>query len=291
MAWAVEKEQYLSDEGLVQGKTLGELLERYRDDITPQKKSHRTEHNRLNKFLRHSLATLPLADVRQSHFDDWIRAALKEIKSSSVNRDLNLWSAVFEQGKRWQWTDRNPIRGIQRPKNPPHRDCRITEDIQDEIVFALGFNGKVVFETRHLIAVAFLFALETAMRQGEIWGLDWKDVHLDQRYVRLNDTKNGTRRDVPLSTEAVRLLKLLKPSRNGKVFKMPQASAGQIFRRTLQLAGITGLTFHDTRYEALTRLARKLDVLDLARMVGHRDPRALMVYCNATAEEIARRLD
>lgn len=188
MAWAVEKEQYLSDEGLVQGKTLGELLERYRDDITPQKKSHRTEHNRLNKFLRHSLATLPLADVRQSHFDDWIRATLKEIKSSSVNRDLNLWSAVFEQGKRWQWTDRNPIRGIQRPKNPPHRDCRITEDIQDEIVFALGFNGKNVFETRHLIAVAFLFALETAMRQGEIWGLDWKDVHLDQRYVRLCDT-------------------------------------------------------------------------------------------------------
>ncbi len=54
---------------------------------------------------------------------------------------------------------------------------------------------------------------------------------------------------------------------------------------------ITGLTFHDTRHEALTRLARKLDVLDLARMVGHRDPRSLMVYYNAPAEEIARRLD
>jgi len=50
------------------------------------------------------------------------------------------------------------------------------------------------------------------------------------------------------------------------------------------------MTFHDTRHEALTRIARKLDVLDLARMVGHRDARSLMIYYNATAEEIAQRL-
>ena len=56
------------------------------------------------------------------------------------------------------------------------------------------------------------------------------------------------------------------------------------------LAGIEDLTFHDTRHEALTRLARKLDVLDLARMVGHRDPRSLMIYYNPTASEIAQRL-
>ncbi|EMN1578428.1 site-specific integrase, partial [Pseudomonas aeruginosa] len=43
--------------------------------------------------------------------------------------------------------------------------------------------------------------------------------------------------------------------------------------------------------EATTRLARKLDVLDLARMTGHRDPRSLMVYYNATASEVASRLD
>ena len=56
------------------------------------------------------------------------------------------------------------------------------------------------------------------------------------------------------------------------------------------LAGLENLTFHDTRHEGLTRLARKLDVLDLARMVGHRDPRSLMIYYNATATEIAGRL-
>jgi len=289
MAWAAETEQNLSSDTLVQGKSLGDILERYREEISPHKKSWRNERNRLNKFIRHSLAIIPLADIKQIHFDEWITEELKRIKSSSVNRDLNLLSSVFEQGKRWNWTDTNPIAKIKRPKNPEPRDHRISKEEIKRILKSLIFDGKTVAELRHEIAVAFLFALETAMRQGEIWGLAWEDVYLDRRFVRLHDTKNGTKRDVALSTEAVRLLNFLDTDTD-KVFTTNQQSSATIFRRCLKLAGIKALTFHDTRHEALTRLARKLDVLDLARMVGHRDPRSLMIYYNATAEEIAGRL-
>jgi len=289
MAWAVETEQELSSDTLISGKRLSDIFERYRDEISPSKKSYRTERNRLNKFMRHPLSIIPLADITQSHFYDWIQEALTSLKSSSVNRDLNLLSSVFEQAIRWNWTDINPIRGIKRPKNPQPRDRRISEVEISRIEDALLFDGETVANQRHEIAIAFLFALETAMRQGEIWSMKWFDVYLDKRFVRLPDTKNGTSRDVPLSTEAVRLLNLLDTD-NEKVFNTNQQSSATIFRRCLTLAGIKSLTFHDTRHEALTRLARKLDVLDLARMVGHRDPRSLMIYYNATAEEIAHRL-
>ncbi len=290
-AWAVETEQNLDPEGLVKGKTLGDAFIRYRDEISPSKKSYRTEFNRLNKFLRDPLAQLPLAEIRQHHFDTWIETSLTKIKSSSVNRDLNLLSALFEQAKRWRWTKENPIRGIRRPKNPQPRDRRISDKEIEKILDALGFDGELVTTTRHIIAVAFLFALETAMRQGEIWGLDWSAVYLSKKFVRLHETKNGTKRDVPLSKEAVRLLTLLNPKEEGKVFNSNQESSGVIFRRALQLAQIEGLTFHDTRHEAITRLAKKLQILDLARAIGHRDVRSLMVYFNATAEEIAEQLD
>lgn len=56
-------------------------------------------------------------------------------------------------------------------------------------------------------------------------------------------------------------------------------------------AGIIDLHWHDSRHEAITRLARRLDVLDLARMIGHRDLRSLQVYYNATPAEIESRLD
>ncbi len=289
MAWAVETEQSLDPEGLVEGKTLGNAFSRYRNEITPSKKSQRTEHNRLNKFLREPLAQIQLSKLRQTHFDEWVNDSLSRVKSSTVNRDLNLLSAVFEQAKRWRWTKENPIRGIKRPRDPLPRDRRISQQEIDRILLALNFDGHTITEIRHVIAVAFLFALETAMRQGEIWNLEWQDIELNKRFLRLHATKNGFKRDVPLSTEAIRLLKLLDSS-GRKVFSSNQASSATIFRRAVKLAGIGGLTFHDTRHEALTRLAQKLDVLDLARMVGHRDPRSLMIYYNATAEEIAQRL-
>lgn len=290
MAWAAETEQTLAPDGLVKGKTLGDAFTRYRDEISPTKKSHRNEHNRLNRLLRLSVSSLLLSEIRQHHFDEWIGKALDSNKSSSVNRELNTIGAVFEQAKRWRWTLTNPIKGIRRPKNPHPRDRRISDKEVERILDALGFDGQSVTTTRDIIAVAFLFALETAMRQGEIWNLTWDDVHLTKRFVRLHETKNGSKRDVALSSEAVRLLKLLDRGHSQKVFKTNQGSSGTIFRRCLQLAGIDGLTFHDTRHEALTRLARKLQVLDLARMVGHRDPRSLMIYYNATAEEIAAQL-
>lgn len=54
---------------------------------------------------------------------------------------------------------------------------------------------------------------------------------------------------------------------------------------------IEDLHFHDTRAEALTRLARKVDVLTLAKISGHKDLRILQnAYYRETAEQIAARL-
>lgn len=290
-AWAVEMEQTMSPDTLVMGKSLGDAFLRYQLEISPSKKSWKNEHNRLNKFVRHKMANHLLEDIRDTHIYEWINEELKRIKSSSINRDLNLLSAVFEQCKRWGWANNNPVRGIKRPRNPRPRDRRISAQEIERILDALAFDGNSVTEQRHEIAIAFLLALETAMRQGEIWGLGWSDIHLERRYLTIHDSKNGDKRDVPLSSEAIRLLMLLKPKTKGRVLISNQNSSGAIYRRAVKMAGIDGLTFHDTRHEGITRLARKLDMLDLARMIGHRDPRSLMIYYNATAEEIARRLD
>ncbi len=58
-------------------------------------------------------------------------------------------------------------------------------------------------------------------------------------------------------------------------FKGDQISA--LFAKCKK-ANIPNITFHDTRHEAITRLAKKLSVLNLARMKGHRDLKKLMIY-------------
>jgi integrase len=79
---------------------------------------------------------------------------------------------------------------------------------------------------------------------------------------------------------------------NGKdpIFGLEADVTSALFRKAHIAAGVDNLTFHDSRHEAITRLAKKLDVLTLARMVGHRDIRMLMVYYNKSAADIAREL-
>lgn len=50
--WAKEIEQTLNPGDLIQGKTVGDAFPKFRDEITPTRKSHRSEHNRMNKFMR-----------------------------------------------------------------------------------------------------------------------------------------------------------------------------------------------------------------------------------------------
>lgn len=75
---------------------------------------------------------------------------------------------------------------------------------------------------------------------------------------------------MPLSARTLQLLALL-PERpdNEHVFGLGSASLDALFRKACTAWLIERMTFHDTRHEAITRLPKKLKVLDLARMVGH----------------------
>ena len=168
------------------------------------------------------------------------------------------------------------------------RDRLILPHEVEAICGQLGYMDGIPIETlQQQIAAGFLLALETAMRAGEIFGLEWQRVQLRRRFVRLADSKNGDGRDVPLSARAVQLLEMMKGVDRDRVFTVDSQVASTLFRRARVRAKIGDLTFHDSRHDAITRLARKLPVMDLARMVGHRDIRSLMIYYNATAESIA----
>ena len=128
------------------------------------------------------------------------------------------------------------------------------------------------------------------MRAGEIVGLTDKTVDRTTRVATLPRTKNGSVRKVPLSTAALKLLDEL-PETDGPLFNLNSQQIDALFRKVRDKAQIWDLHFHDSRHEAITRLAKKVDVLSLARMVGHKDIKMLMVYYNETAEELAQRLD
>lgn len=291
-AWATEQEAAI-ERGALSGladtdRTFGQALERYGAEVSPGKKGAQWELIRITTLSADKLAAVPLVKMAPAHIADWRDRRLLQVSAATVNRELNLISAILNHARtEWRWLQSNPVADIKRPTNPPPRDRRISDAEIAQILTQLSFDGATVASKQDQLAVAFLLALETAMRKSEILGLRWVDV--SDRSVRLQATKNGSRRDVPLSARAVELL-LLLPRDRERCFDLSLESADALFRRARRRAGIEDLHFHDARHEALTRLAGKLSVLELARMVGHRDLQSLMIYYNATPDELAAKL-
>ncbi|EQD28817.1 shufflon-specific recombinase, partial [mine drainage metagenome] len=96
--------------------------------------------------------------------------------------------------------------------------------------------------------------------------------------AHLPHTKNGHARDVPLASRAVSALRALPRRIDGQVFGLRPDSVTQAFERAAVRAGIDDVRFHDLRHEATSRLADVLQMHELAKVTGHRDPRMLMRY-------------
>lgn len=292
-SWAREREAEIlgGERSIALGKTAADAFRRYSLEISPDHRGHRWEEVRLQAFEK----TVPwaykrLEDVTQADVASWRDRRLREVSAASVAREWSLLSSVFQVAIRdWGWCKKNPMREAKRPKVRNERDRRVHPREVRLICRRLGWCNQEPTTVSQTIALAWLVSLRTGMRAGEILGLRKADVDLTRRVCRLRETKNGDDRDVPLTRAAARLLRLV--AHRDVPFPINPSSRDTLFREACRAVGVSGLTFHDARAEALTRLARKVDPLTLAKISGHRDPRILLTrYYRPDMAEVAARL-
>nr|WP_010395719.1 site-specific integrase [Paracoccus sp. TRP] len=286
--WAARQEYLILNADEVKGQgTLGDAMERYARERSPQKRGARWEIIRLEKLRKDSLAKVKMADLRASDIADWRDRRSKEVAPASVIREMQLISSVLTVCvKEWGLISHNPASDVRKPTKPPARSRLPTDDEMERLAISAGDDlTRATARAFH----AFRFACETAMRAGEIVGLTWDRIDTDARVAHLPMTKNGSPRDVPLSKAAMALLEALP--RQDPVFGLTSAQLDVLWRKLRDRAGVEGLNFHDSRAAGTGKLAKKVDVLSLARITGHRDLKMLMVYYRETAADLAKRLD
>lgn len=295
-AWAEERESEIlaGFTGKAPRKTLRDALDRYADEVSPTHRGERWERVRLAKMAREmACAGTQLGALQPAAIAEWRDARLAVVAPASAARELQLLRAVLEVARReWGWLKSNPAKDVKKPISPPPRRRRIENDELERLCAALGYVGRVeCHNVSQRVAVALLLAVETAMRCGELCALTWSKVRLRERFVELERTKNGDAREVPLSKRAVELLESVgKVDGDDLVLRLSTAQVDALFRKAKVKAGVHGLHFHDSRAEALTRLAKKVDVLTLGRIAGHRDLKSLTIYYRESASQIADRL-
>ncbi|WP_076646414.1 tyrosine-type recombinase/integrase [Pontibaca methylaminivorans] len=286
--WAARQEYLiLNAEDVQAAMPFREVMDRYAREVSPIKRGARWEMIRLEALSRDKIGGIAISELKPADIADWRDRRLKQVKPASVTREMQLMSSVLNTARReWGLIEKNPVSDVKAPPKAPPRDRLPTEDELERLAHAAGEDlTNAIARAFH----AFLFAMETAMRAGEICGLTWDRVDLKRRVVRLIHTKNGHPREVPLSSEAVRLIEALPEA--DPVFGLTSRQLDVLWRKVRDRAQADGLNFHDSRAAAITALSKKLDILELARMVGHRDLRMLQVYYRTPAEDLARRLD
>jgi len=131
------------------------------------------------------------------------------------------------------------------------------------------------------------------MRQGEILKLEWEHINLRSRIAHLPETKNGSKRDVPLSLKARDALIRLGVKPKGRVFGYTSNGLKSAWRIMCQRLSIEDLHFHDLRHEACSRLFElgTLDVMEIAAISGHKSLAMLKRYTHLKASKLVKKLE
>jgi integrase len=240
------------DSRLLRSHTLADLLERYASEVVPRKRGANREVYLLRVVLRHAIARVSLHRLTAADVAKYRDDRLSLVKPDTVRRELAIVRHCLEVARN-EWgfmLPSNPVRQVKLPRIGNSRERRINPGELERLLAACETS-----RSRWLPAVIHL-AIETGMRRSELLGMRWDDVDLEARTVLLRNTKNGLPRTVPLSTQALNVIK--ETPRCGDTVFIVSANALRLaWERLRRRAGVSGLRFHDLRHEAVSRFFEK----------------------------------
>lgn len=262
-----------------------EILQKYLDDVAPYLRSADNQIIRVRKLMKYPIAEVNMAHLSPKHMADYRDERLKVIKPNTVIRELAILSSVINLARReWGLNIINPVTMIKKPSSTQGRD-RI---LNDEELGRLFTELEKISPWHKPLAE---FALETAMRRGELMALLWANVNFDKCVAYLPLTKNGDSRYVPLSRKAIKILKALPRDIEGRVFPLNKQTVSILFLRATRRAKLLDVHFHDLRHMAITRLASKFsNPMEIAAISGHKSLSMLKRYTHIKAEDLVQKL-
>lgn len=292
--------------------TVEAALQRYLREITPTKRpsTQASEHKKTRPLIqqlgKYSLAALS-AEIIAQYRDRRLAGDADDVgnliprSNNTVRLELALLSHLFTIAiKEWgMGLPTNPVSNIRRPAPGTGRNRRLTSEEAQRL------RDAVASGSNPMLGWIVQIAQETGMRLSEITGLKRNDVDLAKRVVRLEVTKNGSRRNVPLTrmaTDAMRnaLANPARPKGVELVFFGEPGKDGvrrpylfdKAWADAKKLARLENFRFHDLRHEAVSRLVEAgLSDQEVAAISGHKSMQMLKRYTHLRAEDLVGRLD
>lgn len=285
----IDKGSYINI-SVAEKTTFKEIIQRYIKEVTPSMKGRSEDTIRLNAICRRPIANLSMTSLTPSKIADYRDERLKSVSNGTVIRELCYLSSIINHARReWNINIDNPVSLVRKPPSPAGRSRILSTNEKDNLLEALTATKK---NRRNIWMKPLVeFALETAMRRGEMLSLKWSNVDYSKQIAFIADSKNGESRYVPLSKYAVKILQDLPKSIDGRVFPINDFCVAAYFMKATKRAEIQDFHFHDLRHTSITNLMGKVsNLIELSAISGHKTLSMLKRYTHINVEDIARKL-
>jgi integrase len=151
---------------------------------------------------------------------------------------------------------------------------------------------RAVTFTDHLKPMVLL-ALNTGMRRGEIFNLQWSHLDLPRTMLKVegSGTKSVRTRYIPLNDDALTVLSAWRDQTEGENFIFPARDAGRMdnitraWRNLTKKAKVADFNFHDIRHDFASRLVMAgVDLNTVRELLGHTDIKMTLRYAHLAPE-------
>jgi integrase len=273
------------------GITLAQAADRYLASKA-RKRTIEADRRQLELLKAEFRAETPLTEITASRISEYKAKRLAAVRkigggeaaverrltAAAVNRPLALLRHLLRLAHE-EWEAIENVPRIRLEKEPQGRLRWLN---QEEIKRLLEAAAK---SRNKELRAAVIVALNTGLRRGELLGLTWERVDLSRGVIRLELTKSGRRREVPMNDDSYRALVGLGPKADGRVFKTHYVQTA--YNHVVEAAKLDDVNFHTLRHTfASWAVMRGVTLKELQELLGHASLTMTMRYAHLAPEHL-----
>jgi integrase len=275
--------------------TVGELAPKWlaRKEKAAAPSYYRTLDSSWRTYVKPHWGNVAVADIDLLSVEEWI-ADVSDKSATTVLRAYGVLSGILADAVKGKRLPANPAKGVGNlPRKTGKRRVYLSADDVARLADNAGEHRALVLVLAYC-GIRWSEAIELRVRDVEFLrrrlSVQEQAVQIGSKHV-IGPTKGRERRSVPVPEFVLNELSvqcagkapgdLLFVKPDGRYLPRPKSSNGW-FTRAVRAAGVQSITPHDLRHTcASLAVSAGVNVLALARMLGHKDPSVtLRVYAD-----------
>jgi integrase len=243
---------------------------------------HRTVISNFEEFRSKFKSVNILSKVSRRFVEEFKLSRLNKVSMTTVNHDVKVLSIIFNHAVEKNLLRRNPVKDVK----------RFSVETRQDRFFSREEIRKILDNCSQQMYSAYMILLHTGMRKGELANLEWDDVDLERRIIKVGpkdgwSPKGNKGTEIPINDDLHEVLIRQRGRSTGthvveKANKKPYYRGLWLkFKRLARKLGIKDANIHTFRHTFASYLVMKgIDILTVKELLGHSDITMTMRYAH-----------